>query len=88
MVPKQLHPTNKKDDNMNVIGFIFCSLLTTYFIWGYKYAKKKEAEGEVMIPPSQANIGPIIYFSIIAIVCFLYMTGLMDPIVEWLRNVE
>lgn len=71
---------------MATIGFIFLSLISAFSIWSYRYAKKREAQGIVVMPPSKANIGPMILSIVGAVVCFLHATGLWEIITEWLQS--
>ena len=71
---------------MAVIGLIFFTLMSYFSIWSYKYAKKKEDEGVVVIPPSKASIVPTALLIFGAFICLLHVTGLWDLLVEWLRS--
>jgi len=68
--------------------FIVWSLATVFFIWNHKYKRKKEAEGEIMYPPSVNDWFSIGLCACAAIWNFLEMTGLMEPLKAWLQSVE
>jgi len=73
---------------MSVIAFIFLSLMTAFLLWLYKNSKRKEEEGEVMLPPSQVRLYQSILCFIATVFAFLEMTGLMEPLKAWLQSIE
>lgn len=72
----------------DVIALVLFSLFLSISIWGYRFAKKKEDRGEVVMPPSGASIGPIVVSSIFTIIYFFDVTGLWDLLSKWLETFE
>lgn len=49
-----------KEDN-GCYWIYFFSLMSAFLIWCYRYSKRKEDQGIVVMPPSKADIGPIVF---------------------------